>query len=460
MKTTKLTFITDLHYYSPSLGVNGEAYEIRSGSDQKCLAESGAIIDSAFEKIKNSDTDAVIICGDITNNGETVCHKEIKEKLIELQKSKPVYLITSTHDYCSNGLPNRYEGEKVIQNVEVMKESELRSFYYNFGPKQSSEEYINENGTSSYCVEIGSTAVLCLNDDHNGEGKSGFGKEHYDWIEKTVFKAKNEAKIVIAVEHHLAMPHVHPLVTVSGQMIANNYSHCEKLAGLGIKLIITGHSHIQRTTRYVSPKGNTIYQINAASLVGTPGTIVNITINENEIEYEVTGTDCFEYNGETYNTTDYLNSHFENMVDNLINSFIIKDKSQAQKWLNAFGMGKINKYRNFIKPLAKAITRIKVGSLCRTVNIFTFGKAVDKTYIPKYKDESVYKIIKQILTEFFNGSKNSLSKEDDFYKLIMSVVSVPQKLFPKKVLFQSICECVDNILTGGEFNHINGKIKL
>ena len=61
MPLAKLTFIADLHYYSPTLGTAGEAYNARSRSDQKCLAESPAIIDSAFEKIAKSDCDAVLI---------------------------------------------------------------------------------------------------------------------------------------------------------------------------------------------------------------------------------------------------------------------------------------------------------------------------------------------------------------------------------------------------------------
>ena len=52
----KFTFLADLHYYSKTLGTSGRAYELRSGSDQKCLAESGAIIDAAFDHLAQSDT--------------------------------------------------------------------------------------------------------------------------------------------------------------------------------------------------------------------------------------------------------------------------------------------------------------------------------------------------------------------------------------------------------------------
>ena len=51
MNNMKITFIADTHYYSKTLGISGKAYELRSGSDQKWLAETEQIIDSAFEKI-------------------------------------------------------------------------------------------------------------------------------------------------------------------------------------------------------------------------------------------------------------------------------------------------------------------------------------------------------------------------------------------------------------------------
>ena len=80
----KLTFITDTHHYSKTLGTSGRQYFLRSGSDQKCLAETGDIIDAAFEQIAKSDTNAVMIIGDVTNDGEKVSHIEFREKLEKL----------------------------------------------------------------------------------------------------------------------------------------------------------------------------------------------------------------------------------------------------------------------------------------------------------------------------------------------------------------------------------------
>ena len=74
----KITFIADTHHYSKTLGTTGKAYELRSGSDQKCLGETGEIIDSAFAQIAKSDTDAVFILGDVSNDGEMVSHFEFR----------------------------------------------------------------------------------------------------------------------------------------------------------------------------------------------------------------------------------------------------------------------------------------------------------------------------------------------------------------------------------------------
>ena len=43
--------ITDPHYFENSLGASGAEYDRFNLKEQKCLAETGAIIDAAFEKL-------------------------------------------------------------------------------------------------------------------------------------------------------------------------------------------------------------------------------------------------------------------------------------------------------------------------------------------------------------------------------------------------------------------------
>ena len=147
---------------------------------QKCLAETGDIIDAAFEQIAKSDTNAVMIIGDVTNDGEKVSHIEFREKLEKLAKSKPVYTITSTHDWCCDENPRSFHGGLVNHNVETLKSTELRDFYFDFGPKQAISEYITHIGTTSYVIQLSDNVrLLALNDDKNGNDHAGFTEEHF-----------------------------------------------------------------------------------------------------------------------------------------------------------------------------------------------------------------------------------------------------------------------------------------
>ena len=102
----RFVFIADTHHFSRTLSDGGEAYAYRSESDQKCLEETGEIIDAAFEKILEDPPAAVMIAGDLSDDGEYICHEEFREKLRELQKHVPVYVITATHDWCCDENPS------------------------------------------------------------------------------------------------------------------------------------------------------------------------------------------------------------------------------------------------------------------------------------------------------------------------------------------------------------------
>ncbi len=51
MVDLKFYQITDLHHYALELGTEGKAFDKICLSDQKCLAETGAMIDAYFDKI-------------------------------------------------------------------------------------------------------------------------------------------------------------------------------------------------------------------------------------------------------------------------------------------------------------------------------------------------------------------------------------------------------------------------
>ena len=138
----RFVFIADTHHFSRTLSDGGEAYAYRSGSDQKCLEETGEIIDAAFEKILENPPDAVMIAGDLSDDGERVCHEEFREKLRELQKHVPVYVITATHDWCCDENPRRFTNAEVTNDVETVSHEELSDFYREFAEALSQADEV------------------------------------------------------------------------------------------------------------------------------------------------------------------------------------------------------------------------------------------------------------------------------------------------------------------------------
>lgn len=451
---TKLTFIADTHHYSKTLGTKGRQYELRSGSDQKCLAETGEIIDSAFDYISKSDTDAVLIAGDVTNDGEKVSHLEFREKLKALAKSKKVYVITATHDWCCDENPRRYDGDKVFHDVEVMKSSELRDFYFDFGPKDALSEYITHIGTCSYVVQISENVrILALNDDKNQNGHAGFTEEHFCWIEEQIKKAQQDGCLIIGMEHHLLMPHVTPLITGGSTCVENREYVASRLADTGLKYMFVGHSHIQSTSSFKTRKGNVITEVNVGSLVGYPAPIVEVTVNDDlTLSYQVKHLKNFTLNGNKVDAQEYLKKHALDLFHRVIDA---PDKKELIDRLTALQLDgkKFEKFTPIIFKVLKFIKNADVMDVYKKLKRIGLAKDIDYILAVKYRNKKLLDIIDEIYLSLFDGSTVTYSRDDDYYKLIISVVSIPSKIFKKNNDMKKLIFAIDSILTGGNFNN-------
>lgn len=451
---TKLTFIADTHHYSKTLGTKGRQYELRSGSDQKCLAETGEIIDSAFDYISKSDTDAVLIAGDVTNDGEKVSHLEFREKLKALANSKKVYVITATHDWCCDENPRRYDGDKVFHDVEVMKSSELRDFYFDFGPKDALSEYITHIGTCSYVVQISENVrILALNDDKNQNGHAGFTEEHFCWIEEQIKKAQQDGCLIIGMEHHLLMPHVTPLITGGSTCVENREYVASRLADAGLKYMFVGHSHIQSTSSFKTRKGNVITEVNVGSLVGYPAPIVEVTVNDDlTLSYQVKHLKNFTLNGNKVDAQEYLKKHALDLLHRVIDA---PDKKELIDRLTALQLDgkKFEKFTPIIFKVLKFIKNADVMDVYKKLKRIGLAKDIDYILAVKYRNKKLLDIIDEIYLSLFDGSTVTYSRDDDYYKLIISVVSIPSKIFKKNNDMKKLIFAVDSILTGGNFNN-------
>ncbi|NMP37281.1 MAG: metallophosphoesterase [Clostridiales bacterium] len=456
----KLTFLADTHHFSHTLGTDGGAYELRSGSDQKCLAETGAIIDAAFKRISESDTDAVMLVGDLSDDGERVCHEEMREKLYALQRSKPVYVTVATHDWCCDGNPRRYVGDDTFNDVPTLGPEQLRDFYFDFGPKQAISEYITPQGLFSYVVELGGNVrLLALNDDRNGvEGVdftgSGFSEEHFLWIEQQLRDAAENGKTVIGMEHHLLVAHVHKLVTGGSTCVRNREYVASRLADAGLKYMFVGHSHIQDIMRFTSPAGNTLTEVNVGSLCGYPAPIVQVCVENGEVTVEVEYLESFEYNG-TQDAQEYLKRHLYKLVDRVLEGAAYGDKAEYAARFSALGLPaeKLLKLRPVIKPAAKFLLNSTAGELSKKLRHLGLGRFVDKQALAEFSDTKTMDFVHDILCSLFDGGRVIHSPDSNYCRLVCGVLSIPSHLFKKAGIAKELNECALRLVTGNELNN-------
>lgn len=450
---TKLTFIADTHYFSQSLYTPGRAYELRSDSDQKCLAETGGIIDAAFSYIAKSDTQAVMIIGDLTNDGETVSHKEFREKLYKLKEHKKVYVVTATHDWCCDCNPRRFIGDKVKTDVDTLMPYKLRDFYFDFGPSEALSEHLTNLRLTSYTVDVGENVrLLALNDDQNGKGRSGFTEEHFRWIENEARKAMADGKVPIAMEHHLIVAHTSKLITGGTTCVGDREYVASRLADAGIRYVFVGHSHMQNVESFTSEKGNTVFQINVGSLCGYPAPIVEVTVTDSETQIETKKLESFTFNGKVYDAQRFLRAKACTLIGKVTQSGAL-GKNEFSDRLAALGIDskKITKLFFAVKPLLNAFEKARVYDIYRLFAAVGFKKYFDIYAVNDMADVKLCEIVYDILLKALDGTENPVKRDSSIYKNTMAVVNIIKSVVGAERL-GDVQQLIDRLLVGGEYN--------
>ncbi|MDE6155852.1 MAG: hypothetical protein K2F67_05375, partial [Eubacterium sp.] len=338
--------------------------------------------------------------------------------------------------------------------VEVMKSNDLPEFYKDFGPDDAISKFTTHIGTCSYVVQLADNVrLLALNDDKNSDNHAGFTDAHFAWIEQQINKAYEDNCLIIGMEHHLLMPHISPLITGGGTCVANRRYVASRLADTGLRYMFVGHSHIQNTTDFTSEKGNTLTEVNVGSLVGYPAPIVHVTVHEDmTLSYEVEHLEEFMLDGKTVDAQKFLKNHALALIHRLLDS---PNKQELADRLSALQMngGKIVHYSALILPIFKFVKTARTIDLYKKLKYLGFAKMLDKSLFEKFKDKKVLDFVDEIMLSAFDGSITKYSRDDDYYILIMSVLSVLEKILNNNENIGKAVSAVDTILTGGKFDN-------
>ena len=206
-------------------------------------------LEMALEHLGKLDLDFLLIPGDLTQHGESDNHNWLQKRLALLPFS--VYVVPGNHD-----IPHLLSIEKTIGLKDF-------PFYYQqFGYQNPQQIYY------TYEVLPGLQLIALNSNQFDNQGKQigCLDQPQLIWLEKTLEEVKD--KFVLLMIHHNVVEHL------PGQsrhemgkryMLDNASMLLKMLRKFGVKLIFSGHLHIQDVV-----KNQGIYEITTGSLVSYP----------------------------------------------------------------------------------------------------------------------------------------------------------------------------------------------
>jgi len=278
--------ISDPHVYDASLGSSGSAFERTMNFDRNLLLNSQDLIDYAINEIIASEVNFVLICGDLTKDGELINHMIVAEKLKKLTDAGiAVYVVPGNHDI-NNPDAVRYNGDNT-EPVLSITANDFAHIYENFGFKSA---ITRDDDSLSYVAEpVEGLWLLAMDDcryrENIPEGHeivSGkMSQKTINWITSVLRSAEDNNKAVIAMMHHGVVEHwkgqrkLHPDSLIQDYVGFGNF-----LSSWNVRTVFTGHYHAQDITHSENNRKN-IYDIETGSLVTAPCPIRFVDIKNN-----------------------------------------------------------------------------------------------------------------------------------------------------------------------------------
>lgn len=397
--------VTDTHYFDSSFKRSGPAYEERSRTDQKCVAETPAIIDAGFKQIADDkDTQVILIPGDLVYRGEYQSHVGFRDRLYKLkEQGKRIYLITARHDY-SNG-PVEFDGDKLVP-VKGMPREELMEFYGDFGFNDAVSLH---KQSMSYVAQIApKIRLLALNCDGDCKDFKGLWDDQMDWALEQIKQSHSQGQYIFAMTHYPLLPFSPVMNLIGDAKLTDWEKRANQFADAGLDLIFTGHMHAQAVTEYVTEKGNKITDVQTGCFVGCPCSYRKVTFKDSStIDIKSYTIEHFDYDTQGKTAKEYFQWRFDRMITDIVDAMAY----DFAFFTRLFGGPEKNKKLKIPVTIAgKTLQKLTLKKLGRLM-FFKVDKSIENRLV---KDVAV-----ELVRNIFVGNE-PYTKDTPMYKAISS----------------------------------------
>jgi predicted phosphodiesterase len=257
-------------------------------SDRKLLLESLEILDTALAMARDAHPAFLLVCGDLTKDGERESHRLVASRLEDLARSGiKVYVVPGNHDVL-NPSASGYgpRGAVPVANVTRALFAEIyRACGYG-------DALYRDPGSLSYVAEpvpgLWLLAIDSASDDHNAGRRrpvtgGGVTRARLSWIESMLLEAERRGKAVMAMMHHGVMEHYAGNERYLPQYLVNDWREMSALlAAWHVRVVFTGHNHAQDIAMESWPGGSVLYDVETGSTVTWPDPVRTVQIGPSQ----------------------------------------------------------------------------------------------------------------------------------------------------------------------------------
>ncbi|MBO5935836.1 MAG: metallophosphoesterase [Clostridia bacterium] len=358
MKPFKFFVITDTHYFAKSLSAGGKHYEDFMDFEQKCFAETPYINDAVFNYLANqTETDTILIAGDLSFNGEKASHEEFSALLKKVKDAgKKIYVVTAGHDIEQNPFEYTDEGRHHIEGIKFF---DLYDYYRDFGYDNAISFY---RKNLSYVAQLADgIRLLVLCNDSEEKKNIAYTDELLAWAKEQMDKAKSDGQMMFAMEHYPVLPGQPILTLIPDARQKESKKLYTLLADNGVHLIFTGHMHNQSINMVETENGNKFYDVCTGSVIGCPAFMRLCTVeDENTMKIESIPVPDFAWDTKGKDCTVYMREQFERMIRTLVSSM----QDDPARILRKFG-GDKPKLHKIVSVVGKALNTWTVGRVAK-----------------------------------------------------------------------------------------------
>ena len=185
--------------------------------------------------------------------------------------------------------------------------------------------------------------------------------------------AKKTDSSVIAICHYPIIPSV-PVFDLIGDAKLKHWRNVASfLADNGVKLVLTGHMHIQSVNKFVSEKGNELIDVCTSCLVGSPAKYRKIAVDSSTLDVKSIDVPDFGADMNGLTTQEFFDRQFKYSIINRINGMFNGDgllKKLGKKLVNGITVGGLGRLL-FIKT-DKSIRSRKFIDLAGDIGVAIF----------------------------------------------------------------------------------------